>query len=437
MTEFYIITILILPQRKHKTKNTIMNIDVIFLSDEKTSDLTQVAIDTIKLSEENINFKIIVIEDSKHKYAGVKNIKLTQEFNYNKHMNIGASMGTSEYIVFCNNDLVFSKGWFSEMLKYKKDCMSPKCPVDFRQMDKLEPIVSSYEIGNVFSGWCFVLKRTIWEEIGGLDEDFKFWFADNATVEQLKNIGVMPNLITNSLVTHLGSRTLKMLDVESQSKLTIEQSALFASKYKSKPIINTPPREIFRYDIINDVIKRYEFDTYLEIGFQNGICFGEIACVNKAAVDPYPLQTVPQLRITTSDLFFESNTDNYDVVFIDGLHTYQQVKADFENAIKIAKVIILHDMNPSTEERARSFDLGGQWNGDCYKLGVDLANGEYNLRYITIDEDQGTMVVFNQYYKQTVVEEYSHNYNFFDQNRNSILNLRTYSEFTRELKHIF
>jgi len=414
-----------------------MNIDVIFLSDTKTSDLTQSAIDTIKSSETNIVFDIIVIEKSKKLYEGVTNVKLSDEFNYNKFMNIGASMGTNEYIVFCNNDLLFTKGWFTELLEYGKDCMSPKCPNDFRQMDKVDPIVSGYDIGSIFCGWCFVLKRTIWEEIGGLDEDFKFWFADNATVEQLKEIGVMPNLITKSLVTHLGSRTLKMLDGESQKELTFSQNELFVNKYKSNKISNEPPREVFRYDIINDVITRYEFTSYLEIGFQNGVCFSNVKCLNKNAVDPYPLVSVPELYIETSDSFFDRNMHPYDVIFIDGLHTYHQVKTDFENALKIAKVIILHDMNPSSEERSKSFDLGGQWNGDCYKLAIDLANGQYDLRYITIDEDQGTMVVFNDNFTQPNEVKYSHNYQSFDPNREAILNLRTYTEFLRELKYFF
>jgi GT2 family glycosyltransferase len=109
--------------------------------------------------------------------------------------------------------------------------MAPKCPIDIRQIHHVDEVVSGYETGSILSGWCFVMKRTLWELIGGLDEDFKFWCADNATVEQLKIVGVKPNLITKSLVQHLGSQTLKGLDKEVRHELTMVQVDLFNKKY--------------------------------------------------------------------------------------------------------------------------------------------------------------------------------------------------------------
>jgi GT2 family glycosyltransferase len=196
--------------------------------------LTLQSIKTLKESETNINFNIVVIENSTHYYSGVTNLKLNLEFNYNMFMNLGAKATNSDYIVFANNDLIFNKKWFSELLKYDFDCMSPRCPVDVRQQNINMDFISGYQVGNVFSGWCFVLKRKIWEQINGLDEDFKFWYADNATIEQLKTINVVPYLITNSIVEHLGSRTLTKETKELQHHLTGEQSRIFYEKYGRK-----------------------------------------------------------------------------------------------------------------------------------------------------------------------------------------------------------
>lgn len=208
-----------------------MKVDVIILSDIKTMNLTTDAIKTLKESEDKIEFNVIVIENSNHYYVDVENLKLKEEFNYNRFMNIGAKTCNSDYIVFCNNDLIFGKGWFSELLKYDYDCMSPRSMRDFRQWNYTQDVVTGYSVGNIFSGWCFVLKRNIWEAIGGLDEDFKFWYADNATIEQLKKINVVPNLITKSYVEHIGSQTLIQENSVKQQDLTTAQNKIFKEKY--------------------------------------------------------------------------------------------------------------------------------------------------------------------------------------------------------------
>lgn len=208
-----------------------MKVDVIFLSDIKTRNLTLQSIETLKKSETTIDFNVIVVELSNHYYDDVTNIKLNEEFNYNKFMNIGAKTSDAPYIVFANNDLIFHEGWFTELLKYDFDCMCPRSMRDFRQWNYKNPVVSGYDVGTIFSGWCFVLKRPIWEQIDGLDEDFKFWYADNATVEQLKKINVTPNLITESYVEHVGSQTLIQEPNEVQQHLTGEQGIIFYKKY--------------------------------------------------------------------------------------------------------------------------------------------------------------------------------------------------------------
>lgn len=211
-----------------------MKVDVVILSAIKTRDLTIQSIQsiqTLKASEVDIEFNIVVIEESDFEYEEVTNLKIEEEFNYNRFMNLGAATSDADYIVFCNNDLIFHEGWFTEMLKYDYDCMAPRSMRDFRQWGYTEDVVTGFSVGSIFSGWCFVLKRTIWEQIGGLDEDFKFWYADNATIEQLRAIGVVPNLITKSYVEHVGSQTLIQEPIQVQMELTERQSAIFFRKY--------------------------------------------------------------------------------------------------------------------------------------------------------------------------------------------------------------
>jgi hypothetical protein len=82
----------------------------------------------------------------------------------------------------------------------------------------------------------------------------------------------------------------------------------------------------------------------------------------------------------TSDEFFSSNTKMFDVVFIDGLHIYDQVSRDFFNSLKFLKdggIIILHDMLPRVPSEAIVPIPNGKsinWLGDVWRLSFDLSN---------------------------------------------------------------
>lgn len=193
----------------------------------------------------------------------------------------------------------------------------------------------------------------------------------------------------------------------------------------------------FRYELLNFLIRKFKLESYLEIGYQNGICYNNINISNKNAVDPYPnVKTDSTLKIMKSDDFFKINTRKYDIIFIDGLHTYEQVKEDFKNSINILNsdgFIVLHDMNPSSEERAKSFNDGGVWNGDCFKLAIDFYNGYHDFEYMTLDIDQGCMVVMPSHkIKFDNIKSVENNYQSFDEKRNEILNLITINDFFKK-----
>jgi len=212
--------------------------------------------------------------------------------------------------------------------------------------------------------------------------------------------------------------------------------------------------ELFRYDLINYLIKKNNFKTYLEIGYQHGINYSNICIENKTTIDPYPSVTLNNLQmenkiyvdkdinlyLTTSNTFFETFDHKYDIIFIDGLHTYEQVKLDFENSIKSLNengLIVLHDMNPidvfhegriiTGRERSKSFADGGQWNGDCYKLAIDMYNGKYDYEYFTVDIDQGCMIVSKKL-RNASKNNIEKSYDALLSNRKSILNLISYTE---------
>jgi hypothetical protein len=93
--------------------------DVIILSDAKTEilkALTQQAIDTLLISERIGTFNIVVIEQTLTTFPKVQTIHLPGEFNYNRFANIGIKKGRAPWLCIANNDLVFGRKWFSEMM---------------------------------------------------------------------------------------------------------------------------------------------------------------------------------------------------------------------------------------------------------------------------------------------------------------------------------
>jgi GT2 family glycosyltransferase len=52
-----------------------------------------------------------------------------------------------------------------------------------------------------------MMKRDLWKRIGGLDEDFDFWCADDCVIEQAKRVNVKPMIVPAARVKHLTSKT--------------------------------------------------------------------------------------------------------------------------------------------------------------------------------------------------------------------------------------
>lgn len=157
----------------------------------------------------------------------------------------------------------------------------------------------------------------------------------------------------------------------------------------------------FRYELINSLIEKNGYKNYLEIGTQNSVNGAAVKCEWKTGVDPAPISRIDgdfqNHFLYTSDAFFDYNSDEFDIIFIDGLHTYEQVYRDLINSINCLSnngCIVLHDCLPTTEERAKSFKDGGIWNGDCYRLIQDLE--DFKIKFSIYDFDQGCTVVYKK-----------------------------------------
>jgi len=146
-------------------------------------------------------------------------------------------------------------------------------------------------------------------------------------------------------------------------------------------------------------------ERYLEIGIEKGTTFENIQAADRWGVDPRPrfdLGHLPDrvhVAVATSDAFFDLNpSKSFDVVFLDGLHTFEQTYRDLLNAFKVCPngPVLVDDVVPDSEtsaipnqkqslqERARLGLKGMGWHGDVFRVILCVGKHHPELSFRTI-----------------------------------------------------
>ena len=158
-----------------------------------------------------------------------------------------------------------------------------------------------------------------------------------------------------------------------------------------------------RFDIINKIIKKKKFESYLEIGCQSDVNFSKIIIKNKIGVDP---QSGGTHRMTSDD-FFKQNKSTFDLIFIDGLHVYEQVLKDIENSLKVLNengVILIHDCLPAKIWHQTIPQTHSSWNGDVWKS-IVKSRTRIDIDTYTIEADQGLGLILKRENKDLLVDK--------------------------------
>ena len=152
---------------------------------------------------------------------------------------------------------------------------------------------------------------------------------------------------------------------------------------------------ISRSEVINSFLALFDRPNYLEVGVSEGETFFAVKADRKVAVDPVFRFDVDSAKLRNascafhqvpSDSYFSERIDQLDefqVIYLDGLHTFEQTLRDFTNAIRFLSsdgVIVIDDVVPNSYQsslpeqeesiRVKKFvgDPDNSWMGDTYKL---------------------------------------------------------------------
>lgn len=241
-----------------------------------------------------------------------------------------------------------------------------------------------------------------------------------------------------------------------------------------------------RWDVINQVIRKFDYKKYLEIGTWMGECIVQIQAPIRHGVDPGDKPTKaddckgkwapakrqllenPQMYFgdgverkagdaffpMTSDYFFDeleaaihyTRDDKpaymrpgfYDFVFIDGDHTQVQSLQDFVNAFRWMQIngtIMLHDSLPPAEKNAR---VDGMDNGEVWKTVAILSCTRPDLEIVTVDIDMGCTLISKIPHRKLYVDDRRRplsqclTWEYFVEHGKEMLNVVSFDEFMSE-----
>ena len=147
--------------------------------------------------------------------------------------------------------------------------------------------------------------------------------------------------------------------------------------------------------VLQELLSLHRSPHYLEIGVRAGERFHGVKAAKKVAVDPvfkFPTakarETHPEAAYheVTSDTYFgqiASPSDQFDVIYLDGLHTFEQTLRDFTNSIEHLSdkgTIVIDDVVPVSyfasigdlalfrSLRASNENIPRSWMGDVFRL---------------------------------------------------------------------
>jgi glycosyltransferase involved in cell wall biosynthesis len=181
-----------------------------------------------------------------------------------------------------------------------------------------------------------------------------------------------------------------------------------------------------RHEVVNTIIGTYNYNSYLEIGVENGFTFKNIKLdmSKKVGVDPDPTYKEDNIILKISDDFFKENNKIFDIIFIDGMHQLEYVYNDFFNAINCLTPqgsIVIDDVLPMNEREQYKVPIKHYYNNGILKYGESWTGDVWKFIYFLLLHYQFDFSVYNftNGYRGMI-----HIYNFKNEINNEIDNTK-------------
>lgn len=198
-----------------------------------------------------------------------------------------------------------------------------------------------------------------------------------------------------------------------------------------------------RTQIINGLIAKNNYKSYLEIGINEPSPdtrrwnWTDVQIETKHGVDPNVDTTY---RMTSDEFFAKHVPQKYDIIFVDGLHLFEQAHRDILNSLNNLNengTIIVHDCNPIHEITQRRERVSAAWHGDVWKAILKLRIEEPFISIDTVDTDEGCGIIRKGTQELLNPIEISssfdiYDYSYLEKHRQKFLNLISIENFVKK-----
>ncbi len=251
-------------------------ISILIPNKDHIDDLRR-CIDSIQARSTYENYEIIVIENNSADKVTFDYYKTLEEqekitvviyegdFNYSRINNFGARFATGEYLLLLNNDTqVITMNWLEAMLMYAQrpdvGAVGAKLYYSDRTIQHAGVVIglgahrtaghTHYKINydnlgymgklcyaqnvSAVTGACLMVKKSLYNALGGLDEQFKIALNDVDFCLRLREQGYLNVFTPFAELYHFESAS-RGIDVENEAKAKRyeEESALFRARWKA------------------------------------------------------------------------------------------------------------------------------------------------------------------------------------------------------------
>ena len=251
-------------------------ISIVIPNKDHVEDLSR-CVDSVRKQSTYDNYEIIIVENNSvteeienyyRTLEGQENIRIVRyegEFNYSRINNFGASFAAGEYLVLLNNDTqVISINWLEELLMYAQrddvGAVGAKLYYADKTIQHAGIVIglgahrtaghTHYRVAQTNLGYmgrlcyaqnvtavtgaCLMVKRALYEELGGLDESFAVALNDVDFCLRLREKGLLNVWNPYCELYHFESISRGLDDAGEKAKRYDEESARFREKWKEQ-----------------------------------------------------------------------------------------------------------------------------------------------------------------------------------------------------------